>query len=72
MSDDMILARKKIEFLERQLSEAESRYDKMAIEAFKYRNEARKYEYAIRDHQRACLKNPTALHVANDFLWGKL
>lgn len=72
MSDDMSLARKRIEFLERQLSEAESRYDRMAIEAFKYRNEAKMFEYAIRDHQRACLKNPTALHVANDFLWGKL
>lgn len=68
----MDLARKRIEFLEHQLSEAESRYDKMAIEAFKYRNEARAYEYAIRDHQRACMNNPDGLHVANEFLWGKL
>ena len=72
MSSDMDLARKRIEFLERQLSESESRYDKMALDAFRYRNEARKYEYAIRDHQRACIKNPDGLHVANEYLWNKL
>lgn len=66
------LARKHIAFLEGQLEEAESRYDRMAVDAFKYRNDAKKWEYAIRDHQRACVKNPDAVHVANGFLWGML
>lgn len=70
--ESLRLARQHIAFIEGQLEEAESRYDRMAVEAFKYRNDAKRLEYAVRDHQRACLKAPELWHVANGFLWGVL
>lgn len=61
-----------IEFLNRQLDDLERRYHDLSVEVFKYRNEAKKYEYAIRDHKLLCETYPDSLETANHFLWDKL
>jgi hypothetical protein len=69
------LARKRIAFLEGQVADADARYDKMAREAYTYRNETKRLDYAIRDHRYTVLHNPGKHDIianANEILWSKL
>ena len=71
----MALARKHIAFLEGQVADAEARYDKMAREAYDYRNSSKRLEYAIRDHRYTVLHNPGKHDIighANETLWSRL
>jgi hypothetical protein len=69
VEESLRLARLHIDYLERMLDEADSRYDKMSRECWDYRNIARRLEFAIRDHKERVLMYPPSQPSANEELW---
>jgi hypothetical protein len=67
--ESLRLARLHIDYLERMLDEADARYDNMAMECWDYRNDARRLEFAIRDHKERVLMYPPSQPAANEELW---
>jgi hypothetical protein len=69
--ESLRLARQRIEYLERMLAEADERYDRMAKQSWEYRNDARRLEFAIKNHRERVLSKPSCQTAENERLWGE-
>jgi hypothetical protein len=73
--ESLALARKRIEFLERCLSEEQLKYDRMAVDAYDFRRRAQQLDFAVRDHRHTVLGNRSSYAVvwaAHERLWNIL